>query len=312
MTGSAGPGSWPGLTYGATERLLADLNDTSVEGVRTRFRKLRLRPFPDEIRTGTGNRVVYDLRRLLALCAVFELNRLFVPQGHCVQLVEAHWVEWCRASLVAAHRLGLASPPASMPEDFSSVLRLSANSFAGEQQAPQVVVKPVDQTEADIVAAPALLVDTARMVAAMGAATRDLPAFAAAFSDLDASFGWAQPKVPHRAAVEHLSERRGFLEDGPYLERAALLFNATEPRSPFERYRLQGLVDYLERPAPVDAWKGEIGSDEERPRLKHLVNRRAGELGLLVRDQYPEIMMTISSEGATALALSYIARARST
>lgn len=310
MTAAATSGAWPGLTYGATERLLADLNDTSVEGVRTRFRKLRLRPFPDEIRTGTGNRVVYDLRRLLALCAVFELNRLFVPQGHCVQLVEAHWVEWCRASLVAAHRLGLAPAATSAPDEAVSVLRLCVNAFGADEQAPQVVFTAAEQRDADDPAAPALLVHAERMVAAIGAASRDRSAASSAFGDLDAYFGWGRPELPHRAVVSEMPGRRGFLEDGPYFERAGMLLRAAAPRSTFERDRLQGVVDYLERPAPVDAWKSEVGSDEDRPRLKHLLNIHAQRLGLVVRERYPETLAIADRENVGEIALRYIADAR--
>lgn len=312
MTSGEGARDWPGLTYGATERMLAELNDTSLEGIRSRFRKLRLRPFPDDIRTGTGNRIVYDLRRLLALCAVFELNRLFVPQGHCVDLVESHWVELCRASLVAAHRLGVASAPASAPDGVASMLRLAANAFGADGPAPDAALSTPEPVYSQVADAPALLIDAARMVAALTSAARNHPGVAAAFGDLDASFGWKRPLVPHRATAVTMSNRRGFLEDGPYFERASMLFRSSIPRSRFERDRLQGLYEYLERPAPIDAWKGELGSDEERPRLKHLVSFQARELGLIVNDQYPETMAAAAPDDLTALALRYIAEARLT
>lgn len=312
---------FPGLAYGATEGMLASLHETDAESIRSRFRKLRLRPFPDDIRSGTGIRVVYDLPRILALAAVFDLNRLYVPQGHAVEIVQSTWPEWCRAYLAAAVDIGTLPSLAEMPDHASSVIHLQPDAYGGtcfSSNEPFAGAEARTRREdgADG-AAPMISIDTSRAVGRLTRAT-DLPAQAglrAAFLGLDLSFGWTASDTPHRAGVEEMAYGRGFLDEGPYFDRADALLGATEldfdqAQRPLSFRRLEALLSYLERPAPLDRWKAEIGSEEDRPRLKHLLVFFAESMGLRVMDSYPSTMKALGVAGARALAMGYIAAAR--
>ncbi|WP_093007160.1 hypothetical protein [Sphingomonas palmae] len=296
--------------------MLADLHETSPENIRSRFRKLRLKPFPDEIRSGTGKRVAYDLPRVLALSAVFELNRLYIPQAHAIEMVENCWPEWCRAFIAAAGSYGLLPPGMETPHDSSPVLTVLADAFRGPSGGPELLSVPVprDRDEARP-ALPAVHVETRRIVAALAGMVASSRQLSEAFIDLERAFGWTPPATPHRASVAQMSRGRGFLDEGPYFDRAEAMLNAP-PKSfdraklPIAHARLQALMAYLERPAPIDQWKAELGDDEGRPRLRHLLSFWADAKGLEVTERYPHTAETLAGRDVREAALHYIATAR--
>lgn len=288
MSASENVGRWPGLSYGVTERLLVELQETGPESIRTRFRKLRLRPFPDDIRSGTGIRIAYGLSRILALAAVFDLNRLYVPQGQAVAMVEEAWPEWSRVFLPDAYR-------------DASGLELFVSNLA---------------TDNDVKRTPPIIaVDAGRIVDGIVRVTKARPgALDIAFQAVERAFGWTPPSTPHRAAVAGMSRGRGFLDKRPDFERAEALLLAPEEwvdaatRS-LAHVRLNALLRYVADPAPIDRWKGEIGIKEDRPRLKHLIAFWADENGMRSGIQYPATKaLTIAD--ARVLALECVAQAR--
>lgn len=307
--------AWAGLSYGATERLLADLHETSPESVRSRFRKLRLKPFPDEIRSGTGRRIVYDLPRILALAAVFDLNRLYVPQGRAVEMVETCWPEWCRAFIAAAVGQSLFPAPPYMPTGVSPSIRMLADAYRAEDGGPELLdILPGSITAGVRTGVPMIVVDAGRTVALLAGVVANDAALTAAFSDLERAFGWTPPSTPHRAAVAEMSRGRGFLDEGPFFGRATALLNGTSSVTnpdggPISFARTQALIEYLEDPAPIDRWKAEIGEEEDRPRLGHLLSFWAASRGLKVRHSYPEIAKVLAGRNVREMAFRYIASA---
>ena len=302
-----------GLSYGALESLLAALHECTVDQIRIRFRKLRMRPFPDEIRSGTGRRIVYDLPRTLAIAAVFELNRMLVPQGQAIAIVERTWPEWCRAAIAAAVDSDILCRPRAMAADDGSELTLQPDAFAAGEP---VWVSTSTATE-PLAAGPCISIDLGRIVAALASPQRDAMShddLAVAFTSLEKSFGWTRPEIPSRADVAKMTRGRDFLDRGPYLERAEALLEAPDTafdaQHPTACRRLQAIFDYLENPVPIDAWKAEIGTEPGAPRLKHLLHAYAIEKGLVPRKAMPETLLNSAQIDARERAFALVKGAR--
>ncbi|MGP7795641.1 hypothetical protein [Sphingomonas sp. CLY1604] len=304
MTGSMGAEALA-LTYGELERTIADLNGTDPEAIRVRFRKLRLRPFPSDIRTGTGVRVRYDLARTIALATVFELNSLWLPQGSAVSIVERAWPEICRAAVCAASDLGVANRPPAAPSTAGAVVTFMPDGFASGAVAEVVAAWAGSSSTPS---ASGIRVDMTRPVSAV-LATADAGDPVAAFADLEARFGWTRP---HDVAPPG-GKLGDFLEDGPYLERADALLGAAGALEAAtdgpSRVRIQALVDYLAEPAPIDAWKASIGRHADEPRLGHLLMSFARLHGLDAPG-YETVEAAVGPEDLGILAADLIRGAR--
>lgn len=297
-------------SYGELEAALAAMCAIEPAAVRARFRLLRLHVFPDAIREGAGSRVRYDLPRMLACAAVFALVDGRLPQRSAMELVRATWPEWCRAFLVAAVQDGLISPPEAMPNELLPVLRIMPDGWPnGATSLVVAVVGDVSMPTGLPVAC--RLVDCRAMQVALRGLAGDLSAFIGAAASLATRFGWAAASLPFRGDVRMMPPAGGFLDDGPYFARALALLDACDrPHlSATLRWRLAQLMAYLERPAPIDAWKREIGRDGDRPRLHHLLTFRAAEMGILSFDRYPEVTRVCGDLDVSAAARRLIADA---
>ena len=293
--------SWRGLSYTALEALIIDLHSAQPQAVRARFRKLRLRPFPDDIRSGQGHRVEYDLSRTLAILAVFEVNALHVPQGQAAAIVEATWPEWCRASIAAACGLGLMTRPRDMPPWSAATVTVLPDAFS---DAPTTVAAYAAAFDARLSegGAPVIAVEVTRLVSALHSAVPagDADALTCSFEDLERSHGWTRKTFPSRSELAQVARGRGFLEKGPYEDRARTLLDATLDRDghvlPQHRGRLQAIADYLDEPAPVDAWKSVVGTDGGSARLGHLLQAWAVQIGLKPRKRFPETVLATAGD----------------
>lgn len=319
----AGPAasSWPRMRFGALEDMLVELTGGEQQSVVGRFRKLRLMPFPDAISNGPGNRIEYDLARVLALCTAFELNALLIPQSHAVSIVRSTWPELVRGSIAAAVRLDILDRPEGMPPDMSSIVAIEIDGFAraGDPEATAsnltVRIAGAAQTGRTV----AVRFDCAPLVASLAGPPDKKTGYAdevhAAFRDLERTFGWSVGPIPHRALVSELLAGTSFLDRGPYLERAAAflriatsLMAAREAEKPVRarsHRAAQSLLDYLGRPSPIDQWKGEIGTEGGRPRLKHYLAAVGEMAGLKPKDRWPETILatTSAAPGEKAAAL---------
>jgi hypothetical protein len=297
----SGKASWRGLSYTALESLIIGLHSAQPQAVRARFRKLRLRPFPDDIRSGQGNRVDYDLSRTLAIIAVFEVNALHVPQGQAAAIVEATWPEWCRASIAAACGLGLITSPQDMPAWSAATVTMLPDAF---MDAPTAVAAHASRSDVRLSegGAPAIAVEVTRLVSALHSAVPegDADALTCAFEDLERSHGWTRKTFPSRSELAQVARGRGFLEKGPYEDRARALLDATLDGGGHvllqHRGRLQAIADYLDEPAPVDAWKSVVGTDGGSARLGHLLQAWAVQIGLKPRKQFPEAVLATAGD----------------
>lgn len=261
------------IGYGALERTLAGLAATTPEAIRIRFRKLRLRPFPDDIKTGTGVRVRYDLSRALALTSVFELNAMGLPQGQAVLLVERSWPEICRAALMAAADLDMIPLPRAAPETAGPVVALLPDAFATDAADDVVAARACGAEDPTV---PTIRIDAARMVAALLGDDEVRNDAAASLGSMERSFGWGPPEEPIASGPASRSKVTNFLRDGPYLERARAFLAAHDEEfdggnGSLSAIRLRWLADYLISPAPVDAWKSAIGSAPDELRLGELI-----------------------------------------
>lgn len=305
MSGGAGLDAYA-LSYGTLERIIADLNATDPEAIRIRFRKLRLRPFPSDIRTGTGIRVRYDLARSIALATVFELNSMWLPQGSAVAIVERAWPEICRAAICAASDLGLMRRPPAAPTSAGAIVTFMPDGFASGTAADVVAAHVSGRTGST---GSGLRLDMARQVSALVSAV-DAVDPGAAFVDLEAKFGWTRPQ----GTAAPTDPTVGFLEDGPYFQRAAALLGMmtcsnsnANVRSPIWS---QALVDYLAHPAPVDAWKASLGMSADRPRLGHLLMAFARRHGFEA-PSYDFVEAAVGPDELCAAAADVIRRSRS-
>ncbi len=317
---SATASAWPSMRYGELEQLLVELTGGDKRSVLGRFRNLRQLPFPDAIKIGTGNHVEYDLPRVLAFCAVYEINALLIPQSHAVALVRDSWPELVRGFIAGAVDLGIAERPREMPDDISALVSILPDGFAPEDQAANTAASLALTTAPDGTVAE-LRVDCAalmtlvarRLKRAAGSSDSVL-----AFRDLDQSFGWSLGSVPHRASVADMFSGTSFLDRGPYLERAAafLRIAATLPTTDDKRpargrsvRAAQNLLDYLARPVPIDEWKGEIGTEDGRPRLKHFLAAVGMAAGLTPPIPWPETILATAGGSPSMAATEFIERA---
>lgn len=316
---AASPALGFAIGYGELENRLADLGGTDGDAIRTRFRKLRLKPFLDDIQTGTGKRVRYDLPRSLAIMATFELNGLLFPQGQSVWMVERAWPEFCRAAIAGAVEAGILPRPRAMPASAGPLVTLFPDAFASGAQA-EVLAARIGPDDMEAAGAPLVVVDARRFVAALAPDAENPPAgLSAALGRLELAFGWTAPALP--GGVTRLSEfdRGGgtFLERGPFFERATALLSAPAKAfgeaSPHTRARLQALLDYVLDPAPVDQWKGFVG--DERPtggpglRLRQLLSEFGSVRGLEPSKTWPGTVMTALEGDLAATAMDFVRRA---
>ncbi|MGY4395366.1 hypothetical protein ACVWZA_000527 [Sphingomonas sp. UYAg733] len=323
--------TWPRARYGDVEDLLVELTEGDPRSVAGRFKKLRLLSFPDAVKLGTGNRVEYDLPRVLALCTAFEVNALLVPQSNAVSIVQSVWPEIVRGMIAGAAELGVLPRPKHMPAGISAVVAILPDGFASEGQlqatAANVPIETLRNGGSGLVAE--LRLNCARLVELVVPRlqrSRDGAAGASvAFGDLDLGFGWDAGRIPHRASVSDLFSGTSFLDRGPYLERAAAFLKIAKalPRineqapedaeasqiRPRSRQAAQNLLDYLGRPSPIDAWKGEIGTTDGRPRLKHYLAAVGDAVGLTPPTQWPGTMLGTTGASPSARAKALVRKA---
>jgi hypothetical protein len=278
MTGEREEGGEPfALKYGALEALLTELVGARDGAVLTRFRKLRPKFAADGLLTETGNRVSYDLTRVLAICAIYEINALSIPQGHAVDIVVANWPEVAKACLAAwrGTEAGHGAAPAGSP-----VVRIyvdAINESPGQGSWASV--------DADAVARiPHVALDCRPLVDAVSAAAErsgQSERLVLAFAELDGTFGWDSPGESDPLRLPRRLES-GFFGTGPYFDRARALLSVDpeEKLHSRQKARLQALLGYLEEPAPIDSWKRFIGTDESETRLIHTLAARGRALGL--------------------------------
>ena len=266
------------LKYGALDALLTELLGDRGDAVVTRFRKLRPKFAADGLLTENGSRVSYDLTRVLAICAIYEVNALSIPQGHAVDIVVANWPEIARACLTAWQDVPKDGTPSA--DERPSFVRIYIDALNGS---------PQDDTWASLEpdampGSPHVALDCRPIVSAVIAAADQSgqgDRLALAFAELDSTFGW-DALVEGDAARLPTRKESDFFGTGPYFDRARALL-AVEPGKRLHRRRvarLQAALDYLESPAPIDSWKRFIGTDESKPRLVHMLAAWGVELGL--------------------------------
>lgn len=266
------------LGYGALEGLLNTLLGTSGNVVVSRFRKLRPKFAADGLLTDTGNRVSYDLTRVVAICAVYQLNLLSVPQGQAVDVVVANWPEIARASLNARSNQ-LQQKKRKDPQN--AAVRIYIDAMGPGEKSTSWASLSRDRAHG----LPHIVLDLSSVVAAISAEVGESDGLdgglVAAFNELEETFGWAQvadqerPRLPQRGQSD-------FFGTGPYFERARVLL-AHDPGQLLhhsEALRLQAYLDYLEEPAPIDSWKRFIGSEADEPRLVQILTTWGADLGL--------------------------------
>ena len=299
------------LAYGPLESAIAVLCDAPLKAVRMRFSKFRLRDFPDKIQIGSGSRVRYDLPRALAMCAAFSISNGVVSLTVAEELVAATWPEWCRALIAAAVERGLLPRPEFMPLDARPVVALVPTGFGADAKTAPMTTSNAVETPAFPPAVCLIVVDVRAILAAIVAA----PATGEvgdALRHLEHAFGWSRPVVPMRGKIEEMPSRRGFLDDGPYFARAKALLDLSAGKPPkpgtVRLWRLKLLIDYLQRPAPVDAWKGKIGDGDTMLRLDQILTACARDAGVELLDQNPHHIDKLLGAEARAAAWDMIAR----
>ena len=291
------------MSYGQLEHMLADLACMDPGMIRAQFRKLLLRPFPDDIRSGVGNRMRYDLLRILAFAAAFELTSLSIAQSHAVALVEAIWPELCRAVLASAVERGLIARPLEMEEEDGPILQLGSGSvFVGRSLVVDVLaVKQLDL--AALAVRPVIAIDARRtldklMLWAEAQGKEIVDDLSDALSTLGQMFGWTPLEV-YKGYSDDMPRGASFLNEGPYLTRA-MAFLKTMPSDldaqldPAARIRLQSIFGYLETPSPIDAWKTLLAARERTFGLRYELTCHARRMNLRVRTHYPTTVETIA------------------
>ncbi len=285
------------LPYGDLERLIADLVGAEPAKVRSRYRKLRLRPFPDDIQSGTGVRVQYGLRRVLAIAAVFQLNNLYLAQGHAAAIVEASWPELCRALLVAAYSSELLPLPDDVPASAGAILEIGCGAVAAGELPliDAAAVRLIDPNRLAVRPSIALNLNQLLQALLRWASGRGEPTRQALIEDLRsvaADYGWGQSMLKN-GTFDDQPRAASFLEDGPYLTRALAFLEAQQSMfnaeaNPAAHLRLQSIYDYLEFPAPIDAAKAALGLSED-VRLARLLHFYARDMGLATKELMPAV-----------------------
>lgn len=266
------------IKYGLLEHLLQDIVGGRQSAIVSRFRKLRPKLAADGLLTETGNHVAYDLKRILAISAIFQLNALAIPQGHAVDIIVNNWVEVAQACLgaqaVATHDYSGSLPPAATLSIYIDALNggPGVESWASFQST-------------GLVGASYIAFDCHRIVQLLTRIGERLPdgsrRLGAAFDEMRRDFAPVAKETSDDDPVSRPVERSLF-SDGPYFDRARSLLSA-EPstdRHSLTTCRLQTYLNYLENPAPIDSWKAHIGTKAGEPRLGHFVSAWGVEIGL--------------------------------
>lgn len=266
------------IGYGLLEGLLQDIVGGRNGVIVSRFRKLRPKLAADGLLTETGNHVAYDLKRILAISAIFQLNALAIPQAHAADIVVKNWVEVVQAYLQAQ---AVATRQSSTSLRSEAILHIHIDALT---DSPEVTSWASVQTE-DKSGTSHLAIDCHRVVALLIPLGERLPdgsqRLSAAFDELRQDFGPATGEKSNYALVSKPIEGSLF-SDGPYFARARALLSA-EPsadRHSLTTSRLQAYLDYLENPAPVERWKSHLGTKAEEPRLGHFLSAWGVEIGL--------------------------------
>ena len=284
------------IAYGDFERLIAGLIGATPASVRTRFRKLRLQPFPDDIQSGTGVRVEYNLRRVLAIATVFQLNNLYVAQGYAASIVKSAWPEICRAFICAANDCGIISKVEDISSSAGPILEIGCGSIRATA-APHIDVAAVrDISVVRLAIRPSIALDLNQLLQALivWAETQGGDALTKLVVEIHAlkeDFGWRYVSMSS-ANPPAIQTGSSFLEVGPYFDRALMFLEADEGSfdakiDPPGLQRLQSLYDYLESPAPVDAPKAKIGLPEASTDLGSYLQYYARKMGLNTREEAP-------------------------
>lgn len=266
------------LKYGALESTITALVGGRGSAIVSRFRKLRPKFASDGMLTETGNRVSYDLTRILAIFATYEINSLSIPQGHAVDIVVANWPEIARACLTAWLNVPERAP--TLESEPPSLVRIYIDAL---NDPPQEGSWASLQPDA-FLGIPHVALDCRPLIDAVIDAAKQSNQSAQlvkAFVELESTFGWDDlaEEDPKRLPSRKESD---FFGTGPYFGRARILL-AVEPGQQIHRRRaarLQAVLDYLEKPAPIDSWKRFIGTEPGRPRLVHMVAAWGVALGL--------------------------------
>lgn len=315
--------NWPRMRYGDLERLLVEQTGGEQRSVVARFRNMRQMPFPDAIRTGTGNRVEYDLPRVLALSTAFELGALLVPQSHAVAIVRDAWPELVRGFLAAAVALGVMQRPNNMPMGMSAHVAVLSDGFAAAEDPVATAANLGTDKGGTTDAGSHLRIDCSKMLSLIMFHLEDSAGrpdeAGLALADLDRTFGWSKGTVPHRGSAKDLFEGTSFLDRGPYLERAAAFLRIAVERPDEEaskvqrrgrsRQAAQNLLDYFANPSPIDHWKGEIGTEDRQPRLKHLLAAVGDAAQLETLEKWPDTFLATGGSTPAAEAEILIQRA---
>lgn len=268
------------LQYGDLEKLLLDLGMGPQSSIASRFRKLRPKFARDNLLSKTGNRVSYDLTRVLSICAIFQLNSMGVPQGDAVSIVISNWPEIARAFLLASRSSEASREEADPLSD--GLVQIYVDAFPLSAPAP---TSWASIAEVPPIRISHIVLDCRPIFACLGTvgpeAVQQLPR---ALEELERTFGWERlgeseaPRLPERLDS-------GFFGSGPYFERARVLVAMRDPTKlpTFELERLQAYLTYVEAPPPIDSWKQYIGTGPGEPRLIHLLAVCGLELGLKSR-----------------------------
>lgn len=310
------------MRYGDLEQMLVEQTGGDQRSVLGRFRNLRQMPFPDAIRTGTGNKVEYDLPRVIALCVAFELGAMMIPQSQAVAIVRDTWPEIIRGFIAAAVELGLMARPGGMPADATALVKILPDGFAPSGGPAATASGRSEWDGGDQGTGASVHIDCEASLSSIRdhveEGSRDSKDTTRAFADLDRTFGWSKGVVPHRASARDLFDGTSFLDRGPYLERATAFLRIAVPlpgeKTPLVQRRrrsrrsAQNLLDYLGRPSPIDAWKGEIGTEDGRPRLKHLLAAVGEAVGLDPVEQWPATILGTTTPSPAEEASALIER----
>ena len=266
------------LKYGTLEALLGALLGGQDSAIVTRFRKLRPKFASDGLLSTTGSNLSYDLTRILAICATYEINALSIPQGHAVDIVVASWPEIAKACLTGLKNAG--DPDPAGTDGRSTIVRFYIDAL---NESPADGSWASIQPDA-VPGSPHVALDCGPIVDAVIAIAERSGQSARlqhAFAELEETFGWEILEEGDPARLPRRKES-DFFGTGPYFERARMLL-AVEPGQELHRrraIRLQAVLDYLERPAPIDSWKRFIGTEPGKPRLVHMLAAWGVELGL--------------------------------
>lgn len=246
------PRGIPFATISALIAVMHGLGERDRIALRSRLHHFRRLNFPDGVAIGSGRHFAYGASDVVGLAVAFELVDAHLPPVAAADLVRSGWPEIARAATDGRDPAG---PPSYVTFHMHALRPIGTLPAGGRsRQKTHVELEVLAGSRCPGATISLDVASTTRMALRQIAKLdrRSSEIMELEMATLANRFGYG-PALPRNDAV---GDRLG--GDGPLWERAADLLTEAPAADPRDARRLRWSLDYILKPAPVDAWKTRV------------------------------------------------------